>query len=230
MSVVWLDSGGGNSSSNAPQVLLTEPKLVPPRPSPPVCSTSGESGEPSGFNDNSPDDSGDNPPAILADCGEPAALFSAPLLAWWRFILIWKDHQLDNRVGRWGLSRVRAQSYSQTVWGREMKGCDCHSRVVEDLSNCWTKVQNRCWRIKKIIMANAHERMLTTGTSIFLDCRCGSNVCVASAQGEFLQPDKPPQLRPETPEKTFKENLNDDLIWRHMEHLLLGSTFSAVVK
>lgn len=37
-----------------------------------------ESGEPSGFNDNSPDDSADNPPAILADCGEPAALFSAP--------------------------------------------------------------------------------------------------------------------------------------------------------
>lgn len=51
---------------------------MPPRPPLLVCSTSGESGEPSGFNDNSPDDSGDNPPAILADCGELAALFSAP--------------------------------------------------------------------------------------------------------------------------------------------------------
>lgn len=31
-----------------------------------------------GFNDNSPDDSNDNPPAIPADCREPALLFSAP--------------------------------------------------------------------------------------------------------------------------------------------------------
>lgn len=49
----------------------------------------------SGFNDNSPDYSSDNPPAFPADCRELRLCSRLPLLAWWRFILIWKDHQLD---------------------------------------------------------------------------------------------------------------------------------------
>ena len=47
------------------------------------------------LNDNSPDDSNDNPPAIPADCREPTLCSPLPLLVWWSFILIWMDHQLD---------------------------------------------------------------------------------------------------------------------------------------
>lgn len=90
----------------------------------------------SGFNDNSPDDSSDNPPAILADCRELALCSPLLILAWWRFILIWKDHQLDKKrsarpctcADLCGSSTVRRSCAHEDIY--TLKHTDAHTFCV----------------------------------------------------------------------------------------------------
>ncbi len=106
------------------------------------------------FNDNSPDDSNDNPPAIPADCREPALCSPLPLLTWWRFILIWKDHQLDKE--RSARTRTCADSCGREIehGGKNERllahACShSHSHTHTHTHTVWSVLSNKETTIEK---------------------------------------------------------------------------------
>lgn len=144
------------------------------------------------FNDNSSDDSSDNPPAFLADCREPALCSPLPLLAWWRFILIWMDHQLDN--GRIAHSRACAR---RLVWKRNRAwwGICAHDGM-----------QTHACMYTQCVLSDKEaiiEKDLQVGVATLLGCRCYYLLGTCSRRES---PHCLPQLRLETLRRQTKNS------------------------